>query len=78
MVFDLFEESKCGIKLTGNLTTFDLVRDIIFHVKNQNSEIDMKEQKIMYLEEMNKNVKLAYAGLVEEMKQKQNEKNIKE
>ena len=32
--------------------------------------MDAKEEKVMYLEEMNKNVKLAYSGLVEEMKNK--------
>ena len=39
-------------------------------IKNQTKLLDYKEEKILSLEELNRNAKSAYSSLIDEMKKK--------
>lgn len=43
MIYDLFELSKLNIKVHGNLTVLDMVKDLLIYARNQNKDLDAKE-----------------------------------
>ena len=56
----------------------DMVKDLLIHIKNQSKEMDSKEERILQVQQMNKNIKMAYSVLIDEMKEKENKRIEKE